>query len=211
MGALSMRERAALDEIEPRLRKRGYTLVREPSADQLPGFLEGFRPDAIAVGTVPSLLIEVLRSRGGPSATKVRQISSLLSGRDDWQLEVLYLSSEGAPLTAVPLAEAKAALQQARRLADSEPRAGLLLGWATLEAIARTLEPELASRSLSPGSLVDLLVSNGHLSQSDGAALGKLAETRNALAHGQIDCPITAAQVEHLIKLAEGLTRVVAH
>lgn len=77
-------ERVALDEVESRRRKRGYTLVREPTPDQLPEFLRGSRPDAIAVGAQPSLVIEILPGRGRTSQAKVRQLSHLVEGRDDW-------------------------------------------------------------------------------------------------------------------------------
>lgn len=198
-------ERTILDEFEPQLLKRGYRLVREPSVDQLPDFLRGVRPDAIAVGANPSLLIEVLRSHGGSSATRVRQLRSLLSGHDDWRLEVLYLSPGGTQVTIVTLETIQDALQQARALAGREPRAGLLLAWSTLEAVVRTLEPSRTLGSLSSGSLLDLLVSNGHLSQSDSAELRALGKTRNALAHGQIDVSPAPTDVHRLIDIANGL------
>ena len=205
MISAPLSERAVLDELEPRWRKLGYTLVREPSRDQLPAFLRGFRPDAIAIGATPSLVIEVLQTRGGSAETKVRQLRSLFKGHEDWRLEVVYVSPNGAPLQAVTSEDIRAALRQVRLLTKREPRAGLLMAWATLEAIGRVLEPNLASRSLSPRSLVDLLISNGHLPQSESAKLRRLADTRNALAHGQINKSPSPADVHHLIEVGEGL------
>lgn len=205
MVAAPLNERSVLDELEPRWRSRGYTLVREPSASQLPSFLRGFRPDAIAIGATPSLVIEVLQTRGKPADTKVRQLQSLFTGHDDWRLEVVYLVPDGAPLQTVALQDIRSALRQSRLLMESEPRAALLMAWATLEAIGRVLEPDLASRSLAPRSLVDLLIANGHLQQSESAHLRTLADTRNMLAHGQIDVSPAPADVRHLIELEEGL------
>jgi hypothetical protein len=205
MVSTLLSERAALDEMEPRWRKLGYTLVRGPSPDQLPAFLRGFQPDAIAIGATPSLVIEVLQPRRESAVTKVKQLQSLFRGHKDWRLEVVYVSSDGAPLQAVTSQNIREALRQARLLAESEPRAGLLMAWATLEAIGRILEPNLASRSLSPRSLVDLLISNGHLPQSKSAKLRRLGDTRNALAHGQINRSPSPVDVRYLIKLGEGL------
>lgn len=198
-------QRVVLDEIEPRLHQRGYTLVRAPSADQLPSVLKGYRPDAIAIGAKPSLVIEILPTRDRSGAAKVQQIGSLLSGQDDWRLEVIYAPRRAVALGKVPPDGIRATLRQARTMAEVEPRAALLLAWATLEAIARTLEPELAAHPLPPGMLIDLLISNGHVPQSDVAALAELAELRNAVAHGQLDAAPAPAGLRYLVDLGERL------
>lgn len=99
----------------------------------------------------------------------------------------------------------RAAFGEARRLADTEPRAGLMLAWAGLEAIGRRLEPALASRGLSPGSLVDLLVSTGRMPQADGGILRRLGDARDAVAHGQLNLAPAAADVRRLVELGENL------
>ena len=205
MAFTELAERVVLDELEPRWRKLGYTIIREPSADDLPDFLKGTKPDAIAVGREPSLFIDVLPRRSSSSETKVAQIQGLFVGRDDWRLEVIYAASEGTPLGPVTSDDIRTALNQARQLAESEPRAGLIMAWATLEAIARLLEPELASRSLSSGSLVDLLISNGHLPQSEGARLRQLGEQRSHITHGQINVMPDTSDIRSLIELEERL------
>jgi hypothetical protein len=80
-----------------------------------------------------------------------------------------------------------------------------LLAWASLEAVGRQLEPELATRSLSAGSLVDLLISMGHLPQDEGAPLRKVGDVRNAIAHGQLSLEPDSKDVRHLIEVAERL------
>ncbi len=205
MASALVTERTVLDELEPRWRKLGYTLLREPSPEQLPAFLQGFRPDAIAIGPKPALVIEVLQARNASSEAKVRQLRSLFDAQQDWRLEVVYISPEGDPLRAVTSAEIRSTLRKARDLAEHEPRASLLLGWSALEAIGRLLEPSFASRSLAARSLVDLLVANGHVPQSEGAKLRGLGDLRNGLAHGQLDISPTPYDVRHLVTLAERL------
>lgn len=198
-------QRVVLDEIEPILHKRGYTLVREPSPDQLPSVLRGYRPDAIAVGAKPSLVIEILPTRDRSGTAKAQQIGSLLSGQDDWRLEVIYAPRRAVALATVPPDGIRATLRQAGTMAEHEPRAALLLAWAALEAIARTLEPELAAHPLPAGMLIDLLISNGHVPQDDVTALAELAEMRNAVAHGQIDATPAPAGIRYLLELGESL------
>ena len=205
MISASAVERTAIDALEPGWRRRGYTVVREPSPDQLPDFLKGLRPDAIAIGATPSLMIEVLPSRTEAGERKIGRLESLFAGRDDWRLEVIYASSSGLPLSSVNRANIRSALNEAQVLAKREPRAGLLIAWATLEAIGRYLEPHLANRSLSSASLIDVLISNGHVEQSSGAELRRLGAMRNMIAHGQIDTSPRPDNVMYLVELGEKL------
>jgi hypothetical protein len=205
MMSASLIERTALDALESGWRRRGYTLVREPSAEQLPEFLRGVRPDAIAIGAAPSLAIEVFRRRSPGADDRVERLRDLFADHPDWRLEVVYATPHGAPLKAVNPGDIRAALAEARRLAGGEPRGALLLAWASLEAIGRRLETELGSRSLAAGALIDLLVSNGHVDQVDGEHLRRLAVARDALAHGQLDLTPAGEDVVWLIQLATAL------
>jgi uncharacterized protein YutE (UPF0331/DUF86 family) len=191
--------------MEPRWRKLGYVLEINPKPEQLPTFLRGIRPDAIALGPKPNLVIEVLRARGPTSDIKVRQLKSLLEGQDAWQLEVIYSTSEGELVEPATKQEIRSTLENARQLSVQDTRAGLLLAWASLEAIGRQLEPDLATGSLSPRSLVDLLISTGHLPQGDGAFLRKTGDVRNAIAHGQLSLEPDSNDVRELIEVAERL------
>ena len=201
---------SALDRQEPRFRERGYTLVREPSPSQLPGFLSQTHPDAIAVGAVPSLVVEVLHLQGDDAEARLDRLRKLLQGRGDWRLEIVYAPRSSPPLHPVAPRAIAQALLQSGRLAGDEPRASLLLAWSALEAAARNLETRLAAEGLPPRTLVDLLVSNGHVPQSDATALLRLGDLRNAIAHGQIDTAPAAADLHFLIGQAERLIAVPA-
>ena len=171
----------------------------------MPGFLKGFHPDAIAVGMKPSLAIEVVGGQGAAAEEKVRRLKAAFEGQDDWRLEVVYLGPDGAPLAPASRTEVLAALRRAKALADSEPAAAFLMSWATLEAIARILQPDLASRSLAALTVVDLLVAYGHVTQEDGLKLRRLANARNRVAHGQIDAAPARDDIRDLCKLGEEL------
>lgn len=207
MEAATYAEKIALDDAEPRLRRRGYKLIRKPSEEQLPDFLGGYRPDAIALGPSPSLVIEVKQRRSSSSDAQIRRIQQILKDRDDWQLDVIYISPVGVPLRNIEREYIQKTIDDVRRLASLDSRASLLLGWAVLEAVARSLEPDMGKRSMSAGTLTDLLVSMGHLSQDDGALLRKLGQLRNEIAHGQVDQDPDESNVLDLASLASKLMR----
>lgn len=207
MVSAALTESAMLDSLESRWTNEGYRVIRQPRADELPAFLRGFQPDAIAIGSKPSLLIEVLRSRSRSNDTKVQQLQSLLADHPDWRLEVIYAAPEGVPMTPATDADVGAALEEALRVAEVAPRPALLLAWSIFEAVGRRLEPKLASRSLSPGSLIDVMISTGRLPQTEAQFLRRMAEGRNAVAHGLLDHRPTYADVRRLIELCDHLSK----
>ncbi len=211
MTTASIRDRYALDMFEPIWRRKGYTLVREPSQQQLPQFLKGFRPDAIATGAEPSLVIEVASGQGPAKANRVHRLKSALDGQEGWRLEVVYVGSEGTPIKPASLEAAESALHRAEALAPSDPEAALLLAWAAVEAVGRALEPGLAEFSLGAVALVDLLVGYGHLSQEDGVKLRELALKRNRIAHGELQIPPSVEEIEALAEMTERLVRTAAN
>jgi hypothetical protein len=207
----SIRDRYALDMFEPIWRRKGYTLLREPSPQQLPPFLKGFRPDAIATGAEPSLVIEVASGQGPTKANRLHRLKSALDKQEGWRLEVLYVGSEGAPIKPASLEATEAVLKRAKALAANEPDAALLLAWAAIEAVGRVLEPGLTEFSLGALAVVDLLVGYGHLSQEDGVSLRALALKRNRIAHGELEASPSIEEIVALVAIAERLVGAAAH
>lgn len=198
-------ERNALDRMEGRLARQGYRLVRQPEGEEIPAFLKGYQPDAIALGKEPKLVIEFVSSPASSAKAKVSDLQKIVSEHPEWRLEVIYLPPDGIELQATSEVAIEDALIQAEALAGSEPRAALLLAWAALEALGRKLHPDLASRGVSSGSLIDLLVSQGDLEQRDQGELRELGRTRNRIAHGQLDLIPPPADVLRLVQIARSL------
>lgn len=195
-------ERLVLEEMEPRWAAQGYTVVREPTSDLLPDFLGNFRPDAVATGRSPGIIIEIVDPRNRAAKTRITQLARLFAGREDWKLEVLYTPSEATELSPASRAGIESALTQAEQLAEVEPRAALMLAWAGLEALGRTLHPSLTDRGMSTGTLIDLLISNGNLDHDVQQELRRLGQLRNRIAHGQLDLSPASKEVRRLVELA---------
>lgn len=203
-------EREALAILEPRLNKNGYSLVRNPDPAELPQFLRNVRPDAIAMGGPPNLVIEVLASSSAGKARidaqRVERLRELLAEHADWRLEVVYAPGSGSTPSIATPAQIRERLNDVRRLATHEPAGALLLGWAVLEATARRLEPQRAISGLTPGSMIELLVSLGHVPQSTSALLRVSGQLRNAIAHGDLTvAPPAPEDVDQLLDLVDGL------
>lgn len=199
-------ETIALDRLEPQLAAKGYRVIREPGAGDLPDFLAGRRPDAIAVGRKPCLVIEVFRKDGPTALKEVRDLRALLKGQDDWDLKVYYFSSMEPMLEPVSDAAACDAVAAARSVVETEPRAALLFAWSILEATARLTISAANPRPLNPNALVNLLVGEGYVDQDTGSELFRLAKVRSRVAHGQIDIAPKAEEVRFLLAVAEDVS-----
>ena len=207
MTTTSIRERYALDIYEPIWRKKGYTVIRQPSADQLPDFLKGLRPDAIATGPQPSMVIEVATGERPAKLSRMQRLSSALAGKNGWEFSVIWVGSDDGPVKPASLEAIASALRSASTLIESEPEAALLLAWAAIEAVGRWLEPQLAEFTLGALALVDLLVAYGHITQEEGDTLAALAKKRNRLAHGELEISPSANEIRTVIGMAEALLR----
>lgn len=205
MAYASEAERAVLDELEPRWQRQGYRLVRRPARDELPPFLNGFQPDAIAIGATPSLVIEIVNPRSKATRAKVTQLSSLFENQDEWKLEVVYAPSELGEISISSQDDIRQALDDSVQLLDIEPRAALLLVWAALEAAARHLHPNAASQARTSLSLVELLISHGDLQPDEQEALRNIARKRNTIAHGDFTTEVARGDVLRIIRACQEL------
>ena len=196
-------ERIALDGAFASLRSEGYEVITEPGRNDLPPFLADRRPDAIATGKHPSLLVEVFPKKGNKEPTKIQELRSLLRGHDDWDLRVIYFSSLEQALAPVSNDVAASAIRAARKVSATEPRAALLLAWSAVEAVAREKIETTGSRALNPNSLVNLLVSEGYIDQTQANQMFNLSKMRMQIAHGQLDCEATAEDVAWILSIAE--------
>lgn len=189
-----------------KLAEEGYTVVREPAPGSLPEQLRSLRPDAIAIGAKPYLLLEVVRE-GGRSADRIAEIHRAIAGTE-WELQLILDSSpQAAHLPPAALSDIQGLVASMRRVAGVDARAALLVGWSALEAFARQLDSVRFSKPQSPGRVVEQLAAMGLALPKEAEELRKLASLRNEFIHGGLGVQVTPVQVE---RFAEILTELIA-
>jgi hypothetical protein len=183
------------------LRERGYTVVIEPSPSTLPVALKDLRPDGIAIGKKPYLLIEVTRD-DDRNAGRVRKLQQAIRESEDWRLHlILNRDAHEKSLAAPRLEDIRATLGRIERIARQDAGAGLLMGWACLEALSRAIEPRNFARPQAPARLVERLASEGHVVASEAKFLRSMIQKRNELAHGQLATIVESDEVEQFVAL----------
>jgi uncharacterized protein YutE (UPF0331/DUF86 family) len=191
----------------------GFEVFIQPSSAMLPAFLKGQRPDAVAIKQDRKIAIELVRARGD-SPGKVQQLRELFSGHPDWEVRVYYVAPR-SPTGAIEIASRSSidgAIQQVLELhAAGQVLAALLTGWATLEAAARALLPDLFERAQPTERLIEVLASEGYLTPKEADVLRKIGAARNAAVHGQLDVRIEPAQLDELLSVLRTLTKFLDH
>lgn len=198
-------EREILDEHEPLWKAQGYEVIMSPRGAHLPNFLGTYQPDAILVGRDPKVIVEVVL-KGQPHADRrIRDLKSLISGHDDWRLEVLYRSSEDKNVPVQSVDEITTTISKAEAIARIEPRGAFLLLWAALEAIARRFAPDRSNRPQTPGRVVETLAFEGVIEPSNASWLRDLSRLRNRLIHGDLEVAPTSQELEQMVALTRNL------
>ncbi|WP_411035414.1 hypothetical protein [Shinella sp. BYT-45] len=193
-------ERLALDQLEPQFVRRGYKLIRNPSRAELPSFIEGYVPDAIAVGRKPNIALEI-KGRGSPQVEgSLARIRELFNGRDDWEFQVYYFNSLAPLVAALPAGELDQIVKRIESLSGAHNQASFMLAWSVLEASAREAGL-IDDKPVEANRMVGVLASEGYIRSDEVSELLELASLRIKLAHGQLDIEPSRADVKRVLEL----------
>lgn len=214
MALTSMRlEREALRDIAAEYRQQGYDVVIEPEYNQLPDFLKGYRPDAIARGKDETVVIEVKKSPLAEPAKHLKVLAEEISKHPGWRLKIV-LAGPGSDaleeeLSLPTFAEIGERLASADRMFEvGDHAAALLLLWSLLEAASLHRLRDLGVEPFAlktPIALLKDLVSFGFLEQEEYDRLREVVALRNAVAHGFTTASIDAESFSGVRSLIERL------
>lgn len=188
-----------------KLKEQGYDVVIEPSASILPHSLQGWRPDAVAIGKSPRLVVEIA-SESPKAAARIADIQAALKAEPDWRLHlVLDRASSAATVDKASDSQIETALKDATKVLAVDARAALLMTWSAFEALSRARRPNDFSRPQSPGRLIEQLAANGEVSTSDAEFLRSMAMQRNRYIHGGLAQDVERENVTRFIELLKRL------
>lgn len=200
-------ESVILERLVPDLRSEGYDVFVHPSKQLLPPFLGTYVPDVIALRDDKNLVIEI-KHRSGPAESFLKDLAKRFDGQNRWEFRVVWVNPSETQDRLVPQSREAimARLTEISELLDAgfvEP--AMLTSWATFEAIGRKLMVKEFSRPQTPGRLIQVLATEGHITPDEADALRKLAEMRNRFVHGELSVAMTRPQIESFVKILSSL------
>ena len=206
------REREHLLQIAEEYQKKGYEVIFQPQHEDLPAFLEGYRPDIIAQREEDKVVIKIVSRLDNASAHYVHYLAEKIEKQPDWRFEVVMSNSNDLVDSAsiegsLEDTEIKSRIPVARELADKDLESALLYAWSLAEATLRLLaqKEELSLSRLDPPYLLKRLVTDGVISKAEYQLLRNALVSRNAVAHGFKTTQLTPSSSRQLIDTTEQL------
>lgn len=204
-------EKVIIDNLRLSYESAGYKFIAEPTILELPPFLHGFRPDAIAFGASKNVIIEIASQSKKTKERNFGRFSNDFERKlpDGWELKIV-LMPEDAPDDLLPASDevVDKQISSFRQLSESgQELAGMLLGWATLEAIGRRLLPEGLSRPQTPARLVSMLAQQGYILPVEADLLREIARDRNKAMHGELDIEVHPEKMRQFLAVLDAVRR----
>jgi len=203
-------EKVTLERLRKNFEVKGYQFIEKPTGDQVPDFLRGYIPDALALGPNENIVIEVKRRRARASDITLAHLAQRVSAQDGWRFIVIYPGEDAGDAVKLKRAgrtEIDQALNDARSLeASGFHRHAFVAIWSILEALARRLHLEGKTSlfgPLSPIQVVQRLAMDGYVGSEDAKRLQRLISLRNLAVHGDLNVDVSSEDIAFILKRAE--------
>ena len=181
-------ERDVLNEVAQEYEREGYSVAVEPDSRDLPGWLEGLRPDLVAQREGESVVVEVVTRRSAQAGERAKRLGETVRRQDGWRFDFVLRLRERAGEKPMSVPEVEARLAAAEAVADDDPAAGLLLAWTAAEWALRQALGEAGfapDDAFTPHRIVKEAYSRTELTERTYGALRRLADRRDAIVHGR--------------------------
>ncbi|PHM11134.1 hypothetical protein [Nostoc sp. 'Peltigera malacea cyanobiont' DB3992] len=207
-------ERERLLKLADEYREKGYEVFFHPNSEELPDFLNKYRPDMIVRRGEENVVIEV-KSRSSLNSSSnqdLRNLAQAVEKHPDWRFELVMTNPEDIMYSlkaegSLQEHEIESQLQVARQLTTQHPESAILYSWSLVEATLRLIaqKEELSLERFDPHYLVKQLATEGVISKSEYQLLMNALLLRNSIAHGFKTTQLTQNSVSELIELTEQL------
>ncbi len=204
-------ERMRVEEIAQTYREKGYDVLIEPQGDQLPDFLQAFRPDLTVHKGDEHIVVEV-RTRGQVSDfPQVNELAKAVKNEADWRFQLVLLGPENslsvAGASPFTIEEIRLKIKEVAFLVENgHLEAAFLIGWSLVEAILRSLAVKegIEGETATPDYLLKQMTFEGIIARETYHDLKRAQKTRDALAHGFKSSQLTVETVQELLDLIDG-------
>lgn len=207
-------------EIAETYRNLEYIVYVDPKPQELPPFLQSFRPEIVAIkrgegGEIQEGVVVFVKTRT-PQSVTLQQLEDLIrvvQSQPGWRFEIATRSSRetallNALLPVLSLDKIKRQIKLAQALAQQEgAESAFLLLWIAVEALlrhqSRLDDVEIKQEGTLP--LLSLLYTDGSLEEEDYYQLRNLFSLRNKIAHGFEAEELSSGAIERLASIANNL------
>jgi hypothetical protein len=208
------REQRRLLEVAREYRQRGYKVIIEPHAEQLPAFLASFHIDMLARNAEENVIVEVRTQDSLTGIPKLDAIAQALHDKPSWRFELVVTNPKDRSAIsfkdAVSLEHSDVLyrLAEARQLLSQEHgEAALLLAWSATEALLRSIaaNENIRVEQANPRLLIKSLFTGGVLDSEQYQTFQQALQARNMIVHGYKEQHSSASSLEMMLSIADQL------
>jgi uncharacterized protein YutE (UPF0331/DUF86 family) len=177
-------EEKLLMELRARYEGEGYKFIVHPTAKDMPEFLRGYHPDAVALSEKDKIVIELTGQPPNPG--RLSELTRSIERQPGWRVMLYRFPGRPQLYDKPAVADLRAQFEEAKKVfAAGYGRAAFVLGWATLEALARAISPNNEkTEAMTPPELISWLEQQGYIAPETRHKLRELIPVRNAVIHG---------------------------
>ena len=202
VGHHSALEERVFNRLRPRFEELGYEFTAQPDGSLLPGFLDGYVPDAIATRADDRVVIEIKGSHASGS-DKILALRRRFEGQTDWRLTVIYGSDDVSQDMIIPMPEIEAVRNRSsevRAMVESGyVHAALVMAFSLLESTLHLVTSSDGGRPKKPGTVLQELAMNGLIDRPFEDRLRSLIDVRNGIVHGDLARKVAAGDVDFML------------
>lgn len=210
----TQREYQRLRQVAREYRQRGYDVLMDPQANELPDFLATFRVDMLARSADENVIVEVRTQASLADAPELDAIAQALEHKPSWRFELVVTNPRDQTLLQFKDARSLSRqdisyrLQEAQQLSDKEHgEAALLLAWSAVEALLRYIayKEGLPGIQPAPEQIAKSLFMYGVLDKEQYQTVKDVIYARNLIGHGYEPKRSLPNLVNQVLQVAEQL------
>lgn len=202
-------EHEALRRLREEFEPQGFSVIENPTPEQLPAFIGNHRPDALLLGPTGNMIVEIKKFPSSDEENvRAEAFAREIPKHKDWKFLLVLLKPDSYPT--LDAAEISRAIDQFDApSSDFSQKQSFVMAWAVFEAAARLtrerIDDDKKVADLPTFALLERLAFLGALDDQEVARLTELAMTRNRIVHGGLDETIPSTAKESLLTLARRL------
>lgn len=213
MSTNSSQEKRRIQYLAETYRIEGFNTIEEPTPEQLPKFLAGYRPDLVVHKEDESVVVEVMLKSALPKNPKAAELARILRSQPGWSFKLVFMEP-GEQLSvseaAIPFGREDIlhCIKEAEKLlAEGYAEAALMRAWAAADGAVRlmTMDEGFYTDLYTSPHLLSLATWEGIISGDDYSFLRQTMRIRDTYINGFTLADFNSSLVDDTISTAKRL------
>jgi uncharacterized protein YutE (UPF0331/DUF86 family) len=208
------RERKRITAIAREYAEKGYDVNVSPNRDELPEFLQNFRPDIVATSYNENVVVEVKAWKNLVKSPYLPKLAKAIEENEGWRFEMVVTNPrrKNEPIEddidVLNKEDIIKRIDEIKHLLEIEQiEAAILLGWSAIEGTLRLLakHERVKIKRRTPSYVAKKMLNLGIITQEDHDILHDAIELRNAVIHGYKTAQADSGVVVDMLAIVEKL------